>query len=122
MQLHARASRIGEDGIHPFAFESFDQDFAAQHGAAKLSPLGGGSGCGLRRFSYVAHNSLFCWLAVVAEKNPQPFPAVGSRRKSRYSRQAPTASFSTTTTTLRTACRIKSIIGEKASRFGPRSQ
>src|SRR5205814_779887 len=67
---------------------------------------------------YITHN----FILIVGwqprhKKTHSRFPAVGSCRKFSYSRQAPAASPSTTTPTLRTACRIKSITGGKASGF-----
>ena len=41
VQLHARASGIGENGVHPFAFERGDQDFAPLHRRADLGPFVG---------------------------------------------------------------------------------
>src|ERR1041384_1726952 len=34
VNLHARAAGVGEDNLHAFAFEGFDEDVAAKHGGA----------------------------------------------------------------------------------------
>ena len=44
MQFHARAARIGKDGINSFPLEGGDQDVAALHGRAHLRPLVRGRG------------------------------------------------------------------------------
>src|ERR1035438_7244247 len=109
VDFHARAAGVGEDGVHPFAFETGHEDFAAGHRGAEFHALG--SRRFLLCFSCLAHRHCSCgWLPRVHKKTHSRRPAVGSCRNSSYLRQAPTAS-PTRTTTSRANCRMFTIIG-----------
>jgi hypothetical protein len=53
LDLDARAAGIGEDRVHPLAFEGFDQNLAPHHRAAHLGSLARAGSC---LFSCLAHN------------------------------------------------------------------
>ena len=78
VQLHARAAGIGENGVHPFAFERGDQDVAPLHRRADLGPF---VGRGRFRFGRRFAHGTFCIPGQRnrgQRKNPRPSPAVGS--------------------------------------------
>src|SRR5438874_9939083 len=109
MDFHAGPARIGENGIDALAFEAGHENFTARHRWATLGSPGWPFGFSL---SCLAHIYVFCGgdRPQAHKKTHDRFPAVGSCRNSIHSRQAPTAS-PTTTKTSRTTCRTFSNMG-----------